>query len=74
MHLRLNNFTTVSEKHYDSIEYKFSFAIIRSLLMLAGYSGKSYRGATFRHNFMKKGDVVCFSEFVSSSVYIEKAK
>lgn len=42
--------------------------------MLPCYSGKSFRGATFRHNFLKKGDVVCFSEFVSSSVNIEKAK
>jgi hypothetical protein len=64
----------VPEEEYKKVEYKFSFAIVRSLMGLSGYGGITYRGVGFRDRLAKAGSIVCFKSFTSSSLIAAKAK
>lgn len=54
-------------------EYKFSFALINSLLKLPNYSGKVYRGVRFSDVKSKEGHIISFSSFTSTSYNRDRA-
>lgn len=54
-------------------QYKFSFALIKSLMKIPSYEGLVFRGIQFRDVKSQKGDIISFNSFTSTSLYREKA-
>ena len=63
----------VSKEDYMKYEYKFSFALINSLFKLPNFSGKVYRGVQFSDIKSKKGHIISFNSFTSTSYNRERA-